>query len=269
MLRRPLFLLLLSLLGACAETQEQAESPLEYAANAKRAYESALEPYFDHDWEEANLRMAEVKRKYGYSRYGRLAELRLADASYHQENYAEAVAAYQGFVHDYPNDPEVPYARFMVAKSYFEQTSASLLLPPLEERDLAAVHDAHRSIREFVSDFPRYKRRRELQYMLEVVAGLLARHELYVARFYLAEDRFEAAAARVQYSLRTYEDSGLEAEALVLLGEIRLKMHRAKEARSLFQQVVAQHPASPFVVPARRFLQRLEQPSEGHVDAAP
>jgi outer membrane protein assembly factor BamD len=211
-----------------------------------------------------------VKRKYGYTRYARLAELRLADAAYHQENYAEAVGAYKSFIHDYPNDPEVPYARFMVCKSYFEQSSASLLLPPLEERDLAAVHDAHRSITEFVADFPNYKRQRELAYMLEVVAGLLARHELYVARFYLNEDRFEAAAARVRFALDNYRDSGLEAEALVLLGEIRLMMHQPREARSLFRQVLAQYPASPFIVPARRFLQRLgESLTAKPMDAAP
>ena len=254
---RGLVLALCLPLVACGATQEAASNPLQYAEDAKRAYEKALLPYFDNDWEEANLQMTEVKRKYGYSRYARLAELRLADIAYHQEKYAEAVAAYKGFVHDYPNDPEVPYARYKVAKSQFEQTSMSLLLPPLEERDLAAVQDAYSSIREHLTDYPGYQHEPELRHMLEVVTGLLARHELYVGRFYLSEDRFEAAAARVEYALHNLVDSGLEAEALVLLGEIRLKMHREDEARSLFRQVVAMHPASPFVVPARQFLRFL------------
>jgi outer membrane protein assembly factor BamD len=269
---RPACLLLLglALAGGCAETQESADSPLQYAENAKRAYHDALEPYFDRDWEEASLRMSEVKRKYGYSRYGRLAELRVADASYHREEYPEAIAGYKSFVHDYPNDPEVPYARYKIAKAQFEQTSTSLLLPPLEERDLAAVSDAYHTIREFLADYPGYKRRRELDYMLQVVTGLLVRHELYVARFYLAEDRLDAAAARVEYALDNLTDSGLEAEALVLLGEIRLMMHQQAQARALFRRVLAAYPASPFVVPARRFLRMLgESAEEQHVDAQP
>jgi outer membrane protein assembly factor BamD len=271
MLRPASALLACLLLGsACAETQEPAQSPLEYAENAKRAYHQALEPFFDRDWEEASLMMSEVKRKYGYSRYARLAELRMADAAYHQEKYPEAVAAYKSFVHDFPNDPEVPYARYKIAKAQFEQTSPSLLLPPLEERDLAAVHDTYGTIRDFLGDYPGYKHRRELDYMLEVVTGLLVRHELYVARFYLAENRLDAAAARVQYALKSFTDSGLEAEALVLLGEIRLMLHQREQARALFRQVLAAHPDSPFVVPARRFLRTLLGPTgQQHVDARP
>ncbi len=127
-----------------------------------------------------------VKRKYGYSRYGRLSELRLADIDFHQEKFAEAVGEYKGFVQDYPNDPEVGYARYRIAKSEFVQSGASVLSPPLEERDLSNVRDANVALRALIGDYPNSKHAAELAYMLEVVTGLLARHELYVARFYLS-----------------------------------------------------------------------------------
>jgi outer membrane protein assembly factor BamD len=257
----PRFLAVLCLaLGAgCASSQEQSSSPLEYAESAKLAYERALAPYFDHDWEEATLRFTEVKRKFGYSRYARLAELRLADVAYHQEKYAEAITAYKAFVHDYPNDAEVAYARFRIARAQFDQTEESPLMPPLEERDLAAAHDAYETIQSFVSDYPRDPHRAELEYMQAMVGGLLARHELYVARYYLRQDRFPAAAARVEYALKHYQGSGLEPEALVLLGEIRLKLHQPDRARALFRKVLARYPDSAFIVPARRFLVRMGQ----------
>src|SRR5689334_5674090 len=68
--------------AACA-TEKPPESPLHYTENAKKAYEEALNAYFDRDWEYANQLFQDVKRKWGYSRYARLAELRLADAAYH------------------------------------------------------------------------------------------------------------------------------------------------------------------------------------------
>ena len=246
--------------SACGGSQEQAQSPLEYTENARRDYDEALRAYFDRDWEEAVSLLQEVKRKYGYSRYARLAELRIADASYHQEKYPEAIGGYKSFVHDYPNDAEVPYARYKIAKALFQQSSASLLLPPLEERDLASVNDAHATIRAFLSDYPGYKRVRELEYMLEVVTGLLARHELYVARFYLAKDNYEAAVKRAQYALRNFADSGLEPEAMVLLGETYLKQKQRKKARAVFEHVLAVYPDSPFSLPARNFLRLLGEP---------
>ncbi len=122
------FLVLLAL-GAIAPAcgaKKPAASPLEYAENAKIEYDLALKAFFDKDWDEAALLFKEVKRKYGYSRYARLADLRLADIEFKQEKYAEAISAYKGFVHDYPNDPEVPYARYRVAKALFEQSSPTL-----------------------------------------------------------------------------------------------------------------------------------------------
>lgn len=247
---------------ACASHRAPANNPLQYTENARRDYEAALRDYFDRDWEAAIEKMQEVKRKYGYSRYARLAELRIADADYHQEKYAEAISAYKSFVHDYPNDAEVPYARYRVCKALFEQSSASLLLPPLEERDLAAVNDAYSAIGAFLSDYPGYKHARELEYMLEVVTGLLVRHELYVARFYLVEDKYDAAVARAQHALRNFEGSGLEAEAMVLLGETYLKQKQRRKARAVFRHVLARYPDSPFSLSARRFLKLLGDTKE-------
>lgn len=242
---------------ACAGEQKAASSPLHYSENAKRAYDEALVAYFDRDWELANQLFGEVKRKYGYSRYARLAELRLADIAYRQDKFAEAVGMYKSFVSDYPNDPEVPYARYKIAKSEFVESGASILLPPLEERDLSNVRDAHVALRALVADYPESEHATELNYMLQVVTGLLARHELYVARFYLNRDNFEAAVARCEYSLQNYQDSGLEPEALVLVGETYLKMKETEKARSSFQLVLDKYPESAFVVPARRFLARM------------
>jgi len=244
---------------SCAAEQKGAESPMHYAENAKKAYDTALAAFFDHDWEFATQLMKEVKRKYGYSRYARLAELRLADIAYHQDKLAEAVGMYKSYVNDYPNDPETPYARYKIAKAEFTQSGASVLLPPLEERDLSNVRDAHVALRALLADYPDSQHGTELSYMLSVVTGLLARHELYVARFYLIRDNFDAAVARCQYSLTNYQDSGLDPEALVLLGETYLKMKDRERARSTFQLVLDKYGDSPFTIAAKRFLTRMAE----------
>jgi outer membrane protein assembly factor BamD len=248
--------LLSSGLIAC-EQEYRPVSAFEYSEKAKRDYEAAMDDFDSKNWEAARQKLAEVKRNYGYSRYARLAELRLADADYEQDKFAEATAGYKAFVHDYPNDPEIPYARYKVTMTQYDAVSASFLLPPLEERDLAYVNDAHTSIRGFLNDYPNSEHAPQLAYMQSVVTGLLARHELYVARFYLGRDKFAAAIARIQYSLRNYPDSGLEPEGLVMLAEVYLKTKEREKARTVLELVLSRYPTSPFVVSAKHYLDRL------------
>jgi outer membrane protein assembly factor BamD len=249
----------LALAPACSK-EKPAETPgtLEYTENARIAYQLALQAYLDRDWEEAAELFKDVKRRYSQSRYGRLAELRLADIAFEQEKLAEAIGSYKGYIQAHRTDPDIGYAYFRVCKALFLQISDTILLPPQEERDQTTTHEAYTELRKFGKEFPRSKWSAEVSYMLQSVTGRLARHELYVARFYLRKDNFEAAVARLQYALRTYEDSGLEPEAMVMLGETYLKMKRNPEARATFGRLLATHPESPFAVPARSFLNEMD-----------
>lgn len=246
------------------DKEQRASTPLDYTENAKRDYDLAMEAFDDKNWEASRQQLNEIKRKYGYSRYARLAELRLADADYEQDKFAEATAGYKSFIHDYPNDPEIPYARYRVTLTQYDAVSASFLLPSLEERDLAYVQDAHASIRGFLNDYPNSDHAPQLEYMQAVVTGLLARHELYVARFYLDRGKFPAAVARIQYALRSFGNSGLEPEGMVLLAEVYMKQKERLKARTVLQLVLTRYPESPFTVPAKNFLNKLaEQEKQG------
>jgi outer membrane protein assembly factor BamD len=249
-------------LGACGSDNPKyvARSALDYSGDAKRAYDKAMVAFDEHDWEEARALFKEVKKKYSYSRYARMAELRLADTDVASDKLSEAIQEYRSFVHDHRTDPEVPYARFRICKSLFEQISdGGFLLPPLEERDQATSGESYRELSTFVKDYPIGPYSQQSRYMLTVVTGRLVRHELYVAQYYLKRDEFDAAVARAQYVLRTYNGSGLEAEALVLLGETYLKMHKIAEARTVFKEMLAKHPAAPFSNTAKNFLLEMDR----------
>jgi outer membrane protein assembly factor BamD len=254
-----LLLVALTLAGCGASNVESGGGSLRYSEDAKKAYEKAMVAFNDHDWEKASAELKEVKSKYAYSRWARLAELRLADVNARSEHMAEAVQGYRGFVHDHRTDPEVPYARYRICKTLFDQVGEPFLLPPLEERDQAMNVDAYKELRSYVEEYPTGRYATETSYMLAVVTGRLVRHELYVARYYLNRDAFDAAAARINHSLRVYDGSGLEPEAMVLLGETYLKMHKAKEARESFSQVLGKYPASAFSQTAKNFLVEMNR----------
>lgn len=243
----------------CSKNRAAALSAVEFERQAKAAYEKAMETFYDRDWVGVPIVMEEVKREFAGSRWARLAQLRIADAHYRQASYPEAITAYREFLREFPNDNEVPYARYRVILCQFDSRGDSLLSPPLEERDLVNIHEADRNIAEFLKDYPNYKERERVLYMQQWVRGMLARHELYVARYYLQKDKLKAAVSRTEYALVNYKDTGLEPEALVLLGETYMKQGELDDAQGAFQIVLNKYPDSDFVVAATKFLKYLEK----------
>ncbi len=283
---------------------QESKSALGYAADAKRAYDDAMVEFDDKNWLEAQALFREVKRKYGYSRYAKLSELRLADIDFAQDKLAESVRQYRQFVHDHRADQaEVVYARARIAEAEYKQINESLLLPSADERDQAVVMDAYREVKSFIADYPDAKESDHVRTLLTDVTARLVRHELYVARFYLNRANYTAAVGRILYALHNFggaeashpelepaheadphelevrggrntasarprppaakpklarvaghTGSGLEPEALVLLGETYLKMKQLPDAKEAFEAVARDYPESPLVVQARNYL---------------
>src|SRR5579859_5710170 len=139
----------------------EAEAPktaLNYTADAKRAYDAAMVEFNSHNWIEAQTLLRDVKRKYSYSKYARLAELRIADADFEQDKFVDAIREYRQFVHDHRSDAdEVTYARSRIADAQYAQIGESLFLASGEERDQATILDTYKELRGFVHDYPNAK----------------------------------------------------------------------------------------------------------------
>ncbi|RYG66956.1 outer membrane protein assembly factor BamD, partial [bacterium] len=131
-----------------------------------------------------------------------------------------------------------------------------------------------------------------MRQLLAEVTARLVRHELYVARFYLHRDNYDAAVGRILYALRNYtidpqeapsanakakasrhpdgeadldesDDAlraqSLEPEALVLLGETYLQMHKWPEAREAFATVLQRYADSSLTTQARKYLAHMRE----------
>lgn len=229
------------------------KATLTYTDDAHAAYEEAMASYRAKAWEDARLLFGEVKKLFPYSRYAALAELRIADCDFEQEKYTEAASGYREFIQNHRSDRDVEYARYRIAKSLYRDIDETLFLPPQEERDQATALEAYKELSVFERENPRSRYGDDVHKMLDAVRGRLMRHELYVARFYLREDRFAATIARIDHALKLYPGSSLEPEALVLKGETLLKMDKPVDARAVFQKVVDAY-GGPFAVTARRFI---------------
>jgi len=244
-------LIILALPAGCATTQRSGS----YTDDARREYETAMEAFNDEDCITAEPLFKAIRANYPYTRYAALSELREADCLVIQDKHAEAIEIYQRFARVRASHEEVPYARFKAAESQFAQIpEAWFLAPPAHERDLRAARDALRDLRRFLLDFPSDSHVPEAARMEREALQLLARHELYVAEFYLDREHPEAAIVRLNALLATYEGSGFEPEALLLMGRTQLMLKDRTSAHATFRELIARYPESGSAAQAERFL---------------
>ncbi len=251
---RCLVLLLPALVAGCggAPTHGQA---LSYGQTAHKAYLAAMDDFHADNCIEAEPEFRKVSRRYPYSRYAALADLRAADCMMKEGKYAEAIQAYRQFVRYRPSHRQVPYARFKIAEGYFKQIPSDWLLSPAAyERDQGPTRQALEQLRRFLLDYSDSAYGPKARTMQQAALAMLAHHELYVARFYLERNHPRAAVSRLQTLLDAYQGSGVEPEALLLLGRTYLHMAKDDKARDAFQRLLHQYPHSGFADQARGYL---------------
>jgi len=232
---------------------------LSYGESARRDYERAYAAFRDNDCLTAVPLFQHTRREYPYSRYAALAELRSADCELEQMHYAESIRQYRAFIRARPTHPDIDYAHFRVAVAYFRQIPQDFFLsPPREERDQGPTRSALRIFIRFAREYPESEHLVEAARMQREVMALLARHELYVADYYLFRDRPRASIARLHTLLEDYEGSGIEPQALVLLGRTYLRLEQRSEAHLAFADVIQRYPESGYAVQARDFISRID-----------
>lgn len=251
-LRALLVLCVLPLLGVgCTASSGQ----LSYAASAELAYRDALLDFYDDDCLVAEPALRNVRRKFPYSRFAALAELRAADCLYKDGKYPEAIQGYREFARYRPSHPEVPYARFRVALSHFKQVPDEWLLTPYaHERDQHYTQESLRLLRRFLLDHPEDPQAERARRLAERAMEMLASHELSVATFYLDRERPMAAIGRLRTLVQSYPGSQHEPHALRLLGETYLAVRDPQRAKRAFKQLVDRFPQSPDAGAARTHL---------------
>ena len=255
------FILLASSLacgGSSSSKKGSTRKLLDPDDDARSGYEKALLDFRRGDCLAAEPMFREVRREFPYSRFAALAELRIGDCQFKNEEYPEAIQTYRQFVRIRPSHKEIPYARFRIAEAYYNQIPGGwFMTPPAAERDQTAARDALIQLRRFVVDYPDDQRVPKANELMDKCMSLLAAHELYVARFYLKRDAYRGVISRLKGLLTAYPGSSVEREALLLLGEVYLEAKEVEAAKETFNQIIQRFPDSAEAKKARSMLGKL------------
>ena len=227
---RPLaysIMFLLLLMSGCTSQQIKKEP------GAKGLYDKALGEMkggvFGPDYEEIRQTLNQIVDNYPYSTYAPLAQLRIADTYFKQSRYLESAEAYNHFIKMYPNDKEVPYAVFKEGKSYLENQKTWLFRTIPYDIDETGIYNALDEFNYIVNYYPSSKYFKDAQRYAKLCNYTLARHDLYIADFYIAHDHYEAAIDRLKEIPELYPTSGLVEQALKKLAYLYKKINSLQE----------------------------------------
>jgi len=243
-------------LAACADTG----GAKSYSQNAKENFDKGEESFKDSAWQEAVDYFNQVKNKFPYSKYAVIAELRACDALFEDEKYVEAADGYRLFAKLHPTNEKTPYALFRAGLCHHKQIPRDwFFMPPVHEEDQTQVKATLEAMGQFLARFPDDKNAREAREVVALCRGRLARHELYVAGFYLKREHWKAAQLRAEGLLRDYAGLGFDDQALLIVGKSLIMQDRRADAKVALDRLVKDHPKSGPAAEARDLLTDIPQ----------
>jgi len=238
------------------------DGKVDYEVTAKKNYDAGEQELADEDWIAAAKYFSFIKARFPYSKYAVLAELRLADAEFGAGNNLQAIDNYKLFIKFHPTHESVEdgYAAFRIAEAYFKLLPGDFfILPPSHEKDQSSSSDAHRELRSFVVRYEKSSYHAKAKEMLRDINRRLAAHELYVAQFYWERDRPMGSVLRLKRLLKDHPGTGLDGDALYLLGRAYLRVEMPARAKEAFETLVNDFPKHKEARRAKSQLTRLSK----------
>ena len=166
-----------------------------------------MDAYEDGDYKESIEDFQQLRDLYPFSKYAILAELKMADAHYHLEQYEEAIFAYEDFERLHPRNEAIPYVIYQIGLCYYDQIDTI-------DRDQKPARKALETFQRLNKQFPNDQYARSGSEHIPKCLKSLAGNDYYIGVFYYKSKHYKAALNRFMSVLSNYPDVGYHQEAL-------------------------------------------------------
>jgi len=224
-MRNILITALLLTLSACAS------APVQLSKNAEDEYNRASRMVDDAEHSRAAMVLEKFSAKYPYSKYATPAELLRLKAAYMDEQYVLSETLGLRFMDAHPDHKDKVYAQYLVAMSYYKQSSSSDLDQAFSHRSRDAFLDLNKA-------YPANPYTDDIHKYLNILTNRVAKHELMVGKFYFDKKLYVAATNRLLIIKNDYLSSDSAAESLYYLAASYAALHLpqlGKEITALLQ----------------------------------
>ncbi len=184
-----------------------------------RAYTKALEQF------------NRVRTFYRDDPYSLKAELAIADIHYQKTEWVEARLGYEDFMRAHPRYPELDLVIYRLGLVIFKDA------PTVPDRDQTMTRRTVSTWAGFSARFPESQHRTEVEKLLAKAQDRLARKELRIAEFYARRESWPSVVGRIEPMMRTWPESSVRGESLVLYGKALHRMGNDDAARAVLDSL--------------------------------
>lgn len=206
-------------------------------------YNSAQDLLEKGEYKKAAKEFDEVERQHPYSPWAVQAQLMSAYAHYQANQYDDAVIALDRFIELNPANPDVPYAYYLRALSYYERISDI-------NRDQEMTEKAKRAFEDLLSRYPNTPYGKDARIKLDLTIDHLAGREMVVGRYYQRQGRYIGAANRFRTVVERYPTTTHVPEALLRLAEIYTALGLTDQANNMAAVLAYNYPDSEWYADA-------------------
>ncbi len=190
-----------------------------------KLYDQGLAKLEDSDPSTAAKKFTDLGKRYPDSDWARKGLMMTTYAQFKSADYDNAEQSAERYVKLYPKTPDVPYALYLQASSYYAQV-------PDISRDQDRAGKALVLFQQIAQQFPKSEYAEDSKFKIQVMADQLGGKEMSVGRYYLNRRNYTAAINRFRTVLTNYQTTRHSEEALYRLTEAYLGLGITDEAQT-------------------------------------
>ena len=222
-----LFLLLFLFLNNCSKNQknEIVKIEVDQIENQMiKAYQQGMAAFDDQLYLEAAKKFNEAEILFPQSEWAPRSALMAAYAYYSDDYNNRAISELNNYFKKYPNDPNISYAHYLLAMSYYNKIVD-------EKKDLEPLKNSKKQFEYIVENYPNTDFSTDSKFKLDLINEMIASKEMYIARHYIKKRKWIPAINRLKFIVKEYNNTIFIEEALHRLVEIYYKIGLEDESR--------------------------------------
>lgn len=231
--------------------------------DAETFYTKAKEELDDKKWSKAIDLYQQLEARYPYGEYAEQAQLEITYAYYKNNDQAEALAAADRFIRLHPTHPSVDYAYYLKGLVNFTENKTTIdkLIggKDFSDRDPNSGLASYQAFNQLITRFPDSRYYNDAVNRMETLTGYLARHDLFVADYYLRRGAYVAVVNRCKYVLENHQHRQAVENALGLMMVAYERMDMGGLAADTKRILALNYPDSLYLSDTKRALANVRK----------
>lgn len=231
--------------------------------DAEQFYKAAKTELDDKKWSKAIELYQQLEARYPYGEYAEQSQLEIAYAYYRNDDREQALAAADRFIRLHPTHPNVDYAYYLKGLINFNENKAFVdkLLggKDFSDRDPRSALESYEAFNQLIQRFPDSRYYFDSVVRMGELNDALARHDLYVAEYYMRRGAYVAVVNRCKYLLENHQRTGVIEDALGLMMIAYERMDMDELAADTKRVLALNYPDSLYLTNPKKALTQVKK----------